>query len=119
MTTTKRFYEQAQRASHLLSIGHYDPTIDDAYKNGGSVEKRRAFFRLYYKFLDLQKDGKIVIDRMGIISATTNIFTFACNFTDPETGVLKCYYTTPYNDIIVDCGTSWEDFKREQKRKGL
>ena len=119
MTTTKRFYEQAQRASHLLSIGHYDPTIDDAYKNGGSVEKRRAFYRLYYHFISLQEQGKIVIDRMGIVSAGTQIFTFACLFTDPETGVLKCYYTTPYNDIIVDCGTSWEDFKREQKNKGL
>ena len=119
MAITKRFYEQAQRASHLLSIGHYDPTIDDAYKNGGSVEKRRAFFRLYYKFLDLQKEGKIVIDRMGIISATSDIFTFACNFIDPVTGCIKCYYTTPWNDIIVDVGTSWEDFKREQKNKGL
>ena len=119
MTTTKRFYEQAQRASHLLTIGHYDPTIDDAYKSGGSVEKRRAFFRLYYKFVDMQKEGKIVIYRMGIISAGTQIFTFACNFFDTKDRKLKCYYTTPYNDIIINPCQSWEDFKREQKRKGL
>lgn len=119
MTTTKRFYEQAQRAGHALLIGHYHPTIDDAYKNGGSVAKRRAFFNLYYRFLDLEKQGKLTIDRMGIISANSEIFTFACNFIDTVTGCIKTYYTTPYNDIIVDCGTSWEDFKREQKSKGL
>lgn len=119
MKITKRFYEQAQRASHLLSIGHYDPTIDDAYKNGGSVEKRRAFFILYYKFADLQKEGKIEILRMGITSAGTQRFTFACNFFDTETRELKCYYTTPYNDIIINPCKSWEDFKKEQKAKGL
>lgn len=119
MKITKRFYEQAQRASHALTIGHYYPTIDDAYKSGGSVEKRRAFFGLYYHFLGLQDQRKISIEHMGIVSANTSIFTFACNFFDMKTGELKCYYTTPYNDIIINPCESWEDFKNEQKAKGL
>ena len=119
MAITKRFYERAQLASHLLTIGHYHPTIDDAYKTGGSAEKRRVFFRLYYKFLDLQKEGKIVIDNMGIVSENIDFFTFACNFIDIKTGELKCFYTTPWNDIIFNPCKSWEDFKKEQKAKGL
>lgn len=115
MKITKRFYEQAQKAAHLIYVGHYYPTIDDAYKSGGSVEKRRVFYNLCNHFIDMQKKSYIKIKRMGIVSA--NIFTFACLFTDTETGVLKCYYTTPYNDIYVDYGTSWEDFKKEQKAK--
>lgn len=117
--TTKRFYEQAQRASHALIIGHYYPTIDDAYKSGGSVEKRRAFYRLCNKFIELQNDDKIIIGRMGIVSANTNIFTFACNYTEKYTGIKKCYYTTPYNSITIDCEKTWEDFKKEQKSKGF
>lgn len=117
MKTTKRFYEQAQKAAHLIYVGHYYPTIDDAYKSGGSVEKRRAFYNLCHSFIDLQMQRKIKIQRMGIVSANTNIFTFACLFIDRKTGVLKCYYTTPYNDITIDYGTSWEDFKKEKKAK--
>lgn len=119
MKITKRFYEQAQKAAHLIYVGHYYPTIDDAYKSGGSAEKRNAFYNLYYRFIELEKQRKINIQRMGIVSANINIFTFACLFIDRKTGVLKCYYTTPYNDITIDYGTSWEDFKREQKCKGL
>ena len=119
MKITKRFYEQAQRAIHALTIGHYYPTIDDAYKSGGSVEKRRAFFGLYYHFLDLQGQRKIRIERMGIVSATSDIFTFACNYFDCKTGKFMYYYTTPWNEITIYCGQSWEDFKKEQKAKGL
>ena len=119
MKITKRFYEQAQKAAHLIYVGHYYPTLDDAYKSGGSVEKRRAFNNLYHHFIGLQMQRKIKIQRMGIVSANAQIFTFACLFIDTKTGVLKCYYTTPYNEIIVDYGTCWEDYKKEQKAKGL
>lgn len=119
MKITKRFYEQAQKAAHSIYVGHYYPSIDDAYKSGGSYEKRRAFYNLYDRFIGLQRQRKINIQRMGIVSANIDIFTFACLFIDTETGVLKCYYATLWNDIIVDYGVSWEDFKREQKSKGL
>lgn len=119
MKITKRFYEQAQRASHALTIGHYYPTIDDAYKSGGSSEKRQAFHKLYNMFIALENSGEIIIDRIGIVSNNCDIFTFACNYTEKYSGIKKCYYTTPWNDIIIYPWQSWEDFKKEQKAKGF
>ena len=119
MKITKRFYEQAQRASHALTIGHYYPTMYDAYKSGGSHEKRQAFYKLYNKFLALENCDEIIIDRIGIVTANTDIFTFACNYTEIYTNIKICYYATPWNDITIYIGQSWEDFKKEQKAKGL
>lgn len=116
MKITKRFYEQAQSAYHALTIGHYYPTIDDAYKSGASREKRRSFFSLYFHFIALKHFGKIIIDHIGIVSASNRIFTFACIYTDVETGEIKCYYATPYNHIIINPGKSWEDFKKEKSK---
>ena len=55
---------------------------------------------------------------MGIVSATADIFTFACNFIDIKSGERKCFYTTPWNYIIFAPCKSWEDFKKEQKARG-
>lgn len=103
MKITKRFYQQAQFAWRSLDIGDYYPTITYVYKSGGSPEKRREFFNLYYHFLEIENNGIIVIHRMGVITANKYMFTFACSFIEVKTGILKCYYTTPYNSITIDC----------------